>query len=215
LSWKTHSFTPNELFYTRNHNTVPNLSEDEYELIVEGNGVNRTVFTLHDLKTKFEHVEVVSTVQCAGNRGEDYHGIGNGPSAATFLAPHWTGGAISNAKWTGVRMRDLLRAAGMDVDGMANGDVYLKNGQTLKMWAYDADETGDEYGASTYMDKVGKPWMPCTSWLCSTSSQLLPLLIICGGRCWLRAATAADFVRQPRVAGHLLIPLPPGPPGAP
>eukprot|EP00056_Hartaetosiga_gracilis_P015397 m.241648 g.241648 ORF g.241648 m.241648 type:complete len:702 (+) comp24989_c0_seq1:224-2329(+) len=149
--------TPNELFYTRNHNNVPEIEEDEYELIVEGNGVKRTVFTLHDLKTKFEHIDVVSTIQCAGNRGEDYHGIGSGPSGATFLSPHWAGGAISNAKWTGVRMRDLLREAGLDVDGIHEGRVFMKNGQHLKMWAYDADETGEEYGASTYMDKIVDP----------------------------------------------------------
>ena len=156
--------------------------------ISQGNGVKRTVFSLQDLQTKFEQVEVVSVVQCAGNRGEDFHGviffivvfakkvlkgIGAGPSKATFLAPHWSGGAIGNAKWTGVRIRDLLKCAlfcfltsrallmiasyrhcGMDVDGMAEGRVHLKNGQHLNMVSYDVDETGEEYGASTYIDKV-------------------------------------------------------------
>ena len=43
--------------------------------ISQGNGVKRTVFSLQDLQTKFEQVEVVSVVQCAGNRGEDFHGV--------------------------------------------------------------------------------------------------------------------------------------------
>ena len=147
-------FTPNELFYTRNHNTVPNVSEDEWELIVEGNGVQRTRFTMKDLKTKFEKVEVVSTIQCAGNRGEDFHGMGKGSTKSTFLAPHWTGGAISNAKWGGVRIRDVLKAAGLDVDGLAANKVYMTNATHVKFWAYDCDETGEEYGASTYIDKA-------------------------------------------------------------
>eukprot|EP00049_Salpingoeca_infusionum_P009776 m.166073 g.166073 ORF g.166073 m.166073 type:complete len:711 (-) comp14440_c0_seq1:1600-3732(-) len=154
-------FTPNELFYTRNHNTVPDVDAEDYELIIEGNGVNRTVFTLEDLKTKFEQIEIVTAIQCAGNRGEDYHGLGKGPSGATFLAPHWSAGAISNCKWTGVRIRDLLKVAGLDVDAVHNGELYLEDGQHLKMWAYDTDETGEEYGASTYMDKIVDPNGDC------------------------------------------------------
>jgi hypothetical protein len=34
-----------------------------------------------------------------------------------FGPPHWVCGAIGCAQWTGVRMRDVLRASGMDVDG--------------------------------------------------------------------------------------------------
>ncbi len=150
-------FTPNELFFKRMHNNVPEIEEDEYELVIEGNGVKRSVFTLEDLKTKFDRVEVVAAIQCAGNRGEDYHGIGcGGPSKAVFIAPHFSGGAISNAKWTGVRIRDLLKHAGMDVDAIHMGTKYLKNGQHMALWAPDQDETGELYGASVYMDKVRK-----------------------------------------------------------
>jgi hypothetical protein len=39
------------------------------------------------------------------------------------VAPHWRNGAIGNAKWAGVRVRDLLADCGLDVDGMALGRV--------------------------------------------------------------------------------------------
>lgn len=71
-------FTPNELFYTRNHAAVPEIEPEEYELIVELPDMPPKKFTLEDLKTKFKQYDVVTTIQCAGNRGEDYHGIGKG-----------------------------------------------------------------------------------------------------------------------------------------
>jgi sulfite oxidase len=147
-------YTPNEIFYTRNHNNVPSITEEEYELVIEGHGMKRHVFTLKDLKTKFTQYEVVSTVQCAGNRGEDFHGMGKGPSKATFLAPHWAAGAISNALWKGVRIRDILEHCGLPVDDLHAEKIHMPGATHLLMESYDCDETGEAYGASTYMDKV-------------------------------------------------------------
>ena len=79
-------FTPNELFYTRNHAAVPEIEPEEYELIVELPDMPPKVFTLEDLKTKFKQYDVVTTIQCAGNRGEDYHGIGKGKTRTWPIA---------------------------------------------------------------------------------------------------------------------------------
>ena len=56
--------------------------------------------------------KVTSVIQCNGNRREDFHFI-DGKTPA-FGPPHWVAGAIGNSTWTGVRMRDVLRAAGAD-----------------------------------------------------------------------------------------------------
>ena len=79
--------TPNELFYVRNHLAVPDIDPEEYVLVVKGKGIKKHKFTLQDLKTKFPKHEVVTTLQCAGNRREDLHD----DDRKIFIAPHWVG----------------------------------------------------------------------------------------------------------------------------
>lgn len=53
--------------------SVPDIDEEDYCLIVKGKGLKKHKFTLKDLKEKFPKHEVVTTLQCAGNRREDMH----------------------------------------------------------------------------------------------------------------------------------------------
>ena len=62
---------------------------------------------------------MTTVIQCNGNRREDYHYV-DGETPA-FGPPHWVAGAMGNATWSGVRLRDVLKAAGMDVDGISLG----------------------------------------------------------------------------------------------
>lgn len=150
-------YTPNDLFYVRNHLAVPDIDEDEYELIVKGRGVKKHKFTLNDIKTMFPKHEVVTTLQCAGNRREDLHDRGH----KVFIAPHWVVGAISCAKWGGAKLRDVLKHCGLDVDGMAFGTVNPKNIKHIQFEAYDIDETGMCYGGSIPIDKAVDPLGDC------------------------------------------------------
>jgi len=117
-------FTPAGRHFVRNHNAVPIIDPEEYRLEVIGAGLkpDGITLTLDDLKTKFEKHSVTTVIQCNGNRREDYHYVDHGPNAGkqpAFGPPHWVAGAIGCATWSGVRMRDLLKAGGMDVDGIA------------------------------------------------------------------------------------------------
>jgi len=145
--------TPNELFYVRNHLNVPDIDPDEYVLVVKGKGIKKHKFSLHDLKTKFKKHEVVTTLQCAGNRREDLHD----DTRKIFIAPHWVIGAISTAKWGGVKMCDVLKHCGLDVDGIALGKVESGNIKHIKFEGYDTDETGFCYGGSAPIDKAIDP----------------------------------------------------------
>merc|ERR1712037_1033547 len=87
--------------------------------------MKETVFTLEDLKTKFPKVDVTTVIQCNGNRREDFHYL-DGETPA-FGPPHWVAGAIGNSTWSGPRLRDVLRAAGMDVDNISVGKVESPN----------------------------------------------------------------------------------------
>lgn len=82
-------------------------------------------------------------IQCNGNRREDYHYL-DGKTPA-FGPPHWVCGAIGCSRWTGVRLRDLYREAGMDVDGISLGKVPApKDAQHVGLLAYDHDEVGNQ-----------------------------------------------------------------------
>eukprot|EP01083_Nonionella_stella_P159677 521116_1 len=155
-------YTKNHMHYTRNHLPVPRIDVEDYEFeVTAGNGIKKSkIYTLNDLKTKFKKYTVVSTLQCAGNRREDFHGLprrdGKGDNLI-FIGPHWVVGAISCAKWAGCRLRDVLADCGLDVDGLALGNV--KHGEGTGVGSHfhftgtDTDETGLEYGVSIPIDK--------------------------------------------------------------
>ena len=67
--------TPNDLWFIRNHHPIPILSEDNYTLTViipaeytlTRQAVNKQ-YTLQELKNKFKLNNVISSIQCGGNR---------------------------------------------------------------------------------------------------------------------------------------------------
>jgi sulfite oxidase len=104
--------TPNELFYIRNHLPVPIIDPKQHELVVSCECLDKPVrFTIDDLKQKFKAETFDVTIQCAGNRRNEMSKVK--PVRGGF----WDVGAISTASWTGVRLRDILLAAGVDAQG--------------------------------------------------------------------------------------------------
>jgi len=61
----------------------------------------------------------------------------------------WTGTAISNAEWTGVRLRDVLLASGIESS--------KENLQHVQFEGLDLDVTGQKYGASIEIEKAMDP----------------------------------------------------------
>jgi sulfite oxidase len=103
--------TPSSLFYIRHHHPVPYLTEKQIRdfklkvnLTAYGKGV--LTLTLDELK-KMEKVEVTATLQCSGNRRSGFNDL-----KRTSGTP-WGQGAVSTAKWGGVRLSDLLELAGL------------------------------------------------------------------------------------------------------
>src|SRR4051812_23102277 len=101
--------TPNRLFFVRNHFNVPAIDRDTWELVLEGLVARPKRWTLAELAAMPQH-SVFATVECAGN----------GRSFLREKAPgvQWGAGAIGHAEWTGVRVRDLLTAAGLKPGGL-------------------------------------------------------------------------------------------------
>lgn len=110
--------TPNDSFYVRNHLWVPQLDEKTFELCIELYDGEEASYTLEDLKTKFPQVTVDCTLQCSGNRRKHMT-----EEARYTNGLQWDIGAISNAMWTGVRLRDVLSDAGFSETEEMEGDV--------------------------------------------------------------------------------------------
>lgn len=153
--------TPTPLFFVRHHMPVPEVDEVEYELEVRdgraagkagGSDEDRTIkLSLERLRADFPKVEVAATLQCTGNRRSSSN------EHAPTKGINWGVGAISNAVWGGARLRDVLEAAGYDVEAMARaegGEVHVR------FEGLDTDAAGDPYGSSVPASRLLRDGSP-------------------------------------------------------
>ncbi len=101
--------TPRADFFVRNHAAIPRVETDTFRLRVDGLVERPLELTLADLRARFPRVEVVATLQCAGNRREELVVVAPVPGEVV-----WGTEAISNGRWAGVQLRALLAAVGVD-----------------------------------------------------------------------------------------------------
>jgi sulfite oxidase len=100
--------TPVDTFYARNHGPFPDIAANEWRLTVGGLVDTPLTLTFDDLTTKFAQHCVVATLACAGNRRAELLRVHPIPGKDP-----WEHGAISTAEWRGVRLVDVLAAAGV------------------------------------------------------------------------------------------------------
>ena len=100
-------FTPNERFFVRYHHAViPELKAGEWRLRIGGDAVRTPLeLTLETLRRDFKSVEIAALCLCSGNR--------RGLFRPQVPGVQWGQGAMGNALWRGVRLRDVLGAAGI------------------------------------------------------------------------------------------------------
>lgn len=102
-------YTPNQLFFIRSHmGPPPSINVPAWRLTLDGLVEKPLKLSLADLK-KMPKVEVPAVLQCAGN-GRFLYGDAF-PAASHPAGAQWQYGGVGNAKWAGVRVRDLLHAA--------------------------------------------------------------------------------------------------------
>lgn len=102
--------TPRELFYVRNHGEIPNVDVNTYRLVVNGMVERPLELTLDTLQNDYPKRTVMATLQCAGNRRDQLIAIAPIPGEVP-----WQAGAIGNAFWSGVPLKEILNAAGVKV----------------------------------------------------------------------------------------------------
>jgi DMSO/TMAO reductase YedYZ molybdopterin-dependent catalytic subunit len=100
-------FTPNDAFYVRWHlGSIPTeVDAAAFRLRIHGEVESPLELTLGQLQREFQPVRLAAVNQCSGN-------------SRAFFSPRvpggeWGNGAMGNARWTGVRLSDLLKRAGI------------------------------------------------------------------------------------------------------
>lgn len=105
-------YTRNEAFFVRYHLAViPEIDARSWQLAVAGASAQQPLrLSLDDLKRRFEPVTLAAVNQCSGNR--------RGLFSPRVPGVQWGNGAMGNARWSGVRLRDVLRRAGVAADAL-------------------------------------------------------------------------------------------------
>lgn len=107
--------TPTDKFFVRNNGQIAELSKDpdKWKLTIDGEVNQKLELTLGELKSKFQPVTQRMVLECGGN-------------GRSFFTPEargnqWTNGGAGCAEWTGVRVADVLKAAGVKPSAVFSG----------------------------------------------------------------------------------------------
>lgn len=103
--------TPEDLFFVRNNGALPQEQDPgAWRLAIDGCVTTPLTLSIDDMKTAFDVVEVTAVLECAGN------------GRSLFKPPaeglQWGLGAVGCAVWTGVRLGDVLRKAGIEANAV-------------------------------------------------------------------------------------------------
>ncbi|MCY3796180.1 MAG: sulfite oxidase [Chloroflexi bacterium] len=134
--------TPTHLFFVRNHSQIPHLQLDTYRLRVSGMVTRELALSLDQIKSDFDSHSLTATLQCAGNRRKEL--VSYKPIDEQLA---WDIEAIGTAEWTGVRLGNVLAAAGISGPDAAHVaflglDTMLRDGER------------EAFGSSIPLDKA-------------------------------------------------------------
>jgi DMSO/TMAO reductase YedYZ molybdopterin-dependent catalytic subunit len=99
--------TPIEKFYIRNNGQIPDEAKDpdKWKITIDGEVTNKLEITLGELKAKYKAVTQRMVLECGGN--------GRSGFSPQARGNQWTNGGAGCAEWTGVRLADVLKTAGL------------------------------------------------------------------------------------------------------
>ncbi len=98
--------TPNDAFFVRYHNAgIPtSIDGDRHVIKIGGNAVGKPFeLTVAELRSQFKPIEFVAVNQCSGNS--------RGLFSPRVTGGQLTNGAMGNARWVGVPLKDVLARA--------------------------------------------------------------------------------------------------------
>ena len=132
--------TPTPQFYIRSHGANPGIVATEFRVSIEGMVEEPLVLSVSELIEKFPASSCTCTVSCAGIRRYEFNKM------KEIKGVPWEEGPIGNAVWSGVRLSDVLKAAGV-------------RSEAKHVWFEGADEVVDgkaafPFGGSVPMSKL-------------------------------------------------------------
>ena len=106
------AITPNNAFFVRYHlAAIPQVPMKGWSLAVGGESAGRELkFTMEQLRKQFKPAQVTAVCQCSGSR--------RGLFEPHVAGVEWGVGAMGNAVWRGVRLKDVLQQAGVKGDAL-------------------------------------------------------------------------------------------------
>ena len=107
--------TPTPKFFVRNNGLLPdeNKEPDKWKMTIDGEVNTKLELTLGELRAKFKLVTQRMVLECGGN--------GRSFFTPTARGNQWTNGGAGCAEWTGVRLSDVLKAAGVKPSAVFTG----------------------------------------------------------------------------------------------
>ena len=135
------AITPRERHFIRN-NGIPPASADAagWTLAIDGLVETPLKLGIDDLRRRFDVVTAALTLECAGNGRAFFDPPADGAQ--------WTYGAVACSEWSGVRLADVLKAAGVKASVVYNrargrGHAPLRRRRSTPDLARRADREGD------------------------------------------------------------------------
>jgi DMSO/TMAO reductase YedYZ molybdopterin-dependent catalytic subunit len=100
--------TPTDKFYIRNNGLIPEIAGERnaWRFKVDGEVNTPLELSLGELRQRFRRVQLYLQLECGGN--------GRSTFVPEARGNQWENGGMGCARWTGVRLRDVLRAAGLE-----------------------------------------------------------------------------------------------------
>ncbi|MBX9601191.1 MAG: sulfite oxidase [Bryobacteraceae bacterium] len=96
--------TPIDRFFVRSHHYTPRVDLKEWRLEIGGAVAKPLKLTFGEIR-RLPRVDLAAVLECAGN--------GRGLYEPSMPGLQWKYGGVGNAQWTGVRLADVLKLAGV------------------------------------------------------------------------------------------------------
>ncbi len=116
------AITPTNRHFIRNNGLLPDTMDAEgWTLTIDGFVDNPMTMTIAELRENFEVITRALHIECGGNGRSAFDPPARGNQ--------WTVGAVACSEWTGVRLKDVLEAAGVQEAAVYTGhegaDIHL------------------------------------------------------------------------------------------
>jgi sulfite oxidase len=103
--------TKSNIAYDRNHGPLPHINGETHKVRLDGCVNHVQDISVQELGTAFPQHEVISALQCAGNRRHTMR-----TEFKEVCGIDWNNGAVMNCTWRGPLLADVLARAGVKLN---------------------------------------------------------------------------------------------------